>query len=146
MLQIERLTKMRDLVEQHAAELERDTPPVDLPKFDLALWGCAVNSRPKMDCGTQACAIGLACLSDAFAGEGFTYRADGMGLIPVLIGPHCHEVETGWNAVEEFFGISPLTARKLFGKDWYSNGPTDGPLAARRVASRITRLLNGGKL
>jgi hypothetical protein len=102
-------------------------------KFDLGCWGV------KVDCGTQACAVGLACLSGAFKKEGLRYKIDswhggfGNNLIPRF------KKLKDWEAVEKFFGISDQQAVNLFSASAYLT--YKGAEAEQAVANRIRELV-----
>lgn len=71
------------------------------------------------DCGTTACAVGWACLDPKMQSEGLSYTLqsgyfDDIVIIPTFDG------ETGWDAVESFFGLTCSLCEQLFLEDSYS--------------------------
>lgn len=68
-----RLLKLADLLEADAAN-KRGV------KFDIGTWGCSSDVIPAPDCGTTACAMGLAALSGAFRRAGLEGRWAGDAL------------------------------------------------------------------
>lgn len=115
--------------------------PAGTPDFDLKNW-----SEPKFitaghlwwkrteECGTAACAVGLACLSLAFKDEGLTSLKMLSGhIVPVFGG------DTSWEAVDAFFGLTKKQSTRLFQNDSYAI--SRGPQAAIAVAARIRALV-----
>lgn len=138
----ERLLRLADL-------LEADAGRVDGIKFNL---GCLVQpdvngtflglSKVKLDCGTQACAVGLAALTGAFEAEGLTYTLDNGCFEPVFAGEEC---EWDW-AAEKLFEIEANVVTFLFTIDGYwaeDRPPMTGASAEREVAQRIRDLVAG---
>ena len=107
-----------------------------MPRFDLQSWGASKTQRGgflwlrQHTCGTAACAVGLACGSGVFAGEGLTYSSDESGGLTPMFG----ELE-GWNAVKSFFDLEQDQAVRLFAEHSYD--VTQGEAAAQAVAARI---------
>lgn len=148
----ERLLKLADLLEADAAN------PNGL-KFDLGYWGidarqaeadsyekkqelqdlghCFTKGQPvPVDCGTAACAVGLAALSGAFAPEGFTYQLTSMGDVEPV-----YEEDTTWGAVERFFDLTDAQSTRLFMSSSYPE--SKGAVAELAVAKRIRGLCDG---
>lgn len=142
-----------------AALLETDAANPEGVKFDLSGWGMdaqfsgascdqrenlieagvgfKVGQVVPVNCGTAACAVGLAALTGAFAGEGLTYEINAGGeLSPV------YEGERSWGAVYEFFGLDADTAIKLFSDNSYK--VSRGAEAELAVAARIRELCANG--
>lgn len=112
-------------------------------KFDLGTWAAAKGTRKKKKlratCETSACAVGLACVSGAFASEGLNYitmpSMTESGTI--VIRPTYHGLQ-GWGAVKAFFQLENLgQAETLFSTHSYPDAPTKGARGERRVAQRI---------
>jgi hypothetical protein len=136
----ERLLRLADLLEADAAR-------PDGIKFNL---GCLVELNPKDDsdkvsvnCGTQACAVGLAAISGAFENEGLGYTLEDGGFEPIFGGEVC---EWDW-AAEKLFEIEPKVVNFLFTIDGYWGDddrlPMIGADAEREVAQRIRDLVSG---
>ena len=92
----------------------------ELPKennLDLRFW-----SR----CGTAACVIGWSARDPWFKRRRFKLYKES---VPVF------RNESGWAAVEEFFGISPRSAQELFHKHSYLRGSKSDII--RRISSFI---------
>lgn len=135
-LKTNRLSRLADLLERY------DGAP-NAPAFDLENWGSVTVKRrgflwlQKAECHTHACAVGLACLSGAFAADGLTFKLDpdiNGGLEPVFAS------HAGYPAVQAFFGLTEKQAANLFSVDAY-DGATRGPEAAKAVAARIRALI-----
>ncbi len=147
----ERLLKLADLLEADAANPEG-------VKFDLNFWAADAQFSGKnyeergvlkdqgmgfkegeaipVNCGTAACAVGLACISGAFADEGLTYKINHNGdLLPVF------EDYEDWGAAEIFFDLTDEQSSKLFSPGSYSN--RTGASAELEVAMRIRGLVDG---
>lgn len=133
----ERLLKLADL-------LDRDAKNKKGIKFDLGYWGyrdaAKRTTKPKriaVDCGTTACAIGLACISGAFKSDGLTFKlvskdnGGGNNFVP-LYGGH-----DSFSAVQEFFGITMFDAHYLFSDTSYDPKERRGAVGERAVAKRI---------
>jgi hypothetical protein len=124
----ERLRRLAMLLDTY-----RDT---GMPRFDLQSWGISKSRRGgflwlrQHTCGTAACAVGLACGSGVFAGEGLTYSSDSNGGLTPMFG----ELE-GWIAVKSFFDLEQDQAVRLFAEHSYA--VTQGEAAAQAVAARI---------
>jgi hypothetical protein len=110
------------------------------PRFDLQSWGVSETQRGgflwlrQHTCSTAACAMGLACGSGVFAGEGLTYSADENGGLTPIFG----SVE-GWDAVKSFFDLDQDQAVRLFAEHSYA--VTEGEAAAQAVAVRIRQMI-----
>lgn len=108
----------------------------NLPRFDLQSWGVSATQRTgflwlrRHTCGTAACAVGLACGSGIFVGEGLAYSSDENGGLTPTFG----KLE-GWNAVKSFFDLDQDQAVRLFAEHSYA--VTEGEAAAQAVAARI---------
>lgn len=136
-----RLVKLADLLEDDAKNKKG-------VRFDLSLWGqvpaLTQTEKPetiKVNCGTQACAIGLACISGAFKRSGFTYavtsKNEGAGnnIRPVFM------EYRDFFAVEKFFEISRPEAEFLFLDTKYQE--SRGAESERAVAKRIRAFVDG---
>jgi len=109
--------------------------------FDLENWTSVKKRRGgflwlrEVECGTAACAVGLACLSGIFADEGLShYRLDDGGIVPIF-----GDTEN-WQAVQAFFGLTRKQSHRLFDSDKYEI--SKGPIAAAAVARRIRATVN----
>ena len=91
-----------------------------------------------VDCGTAACAVGLAAISGAFKREGLGYEViRSCGLFPTFRGVR------GFGSVEtKFFKITRDESEFLFIAGSYS-GPTTGAAGERAVAKRIRAFVAG---
>lgn len=136
-----RLLKLADL-------LEADAKNKKGIKFDLGLWGrvndVSYDDKPKVttvDCGTTACAIGLACISGVFKKGGLSARLTtgagngGNHILPV------YGRRNGFNAVETFFAITSRASKFLFTDADYPE--TTGAKGERAVAKRIRDFVSG---
>jgi hypothetical protein len=111
---------------------------VPLNKFNLESWrdgwskgwykgytGVTDQDLTDVSCGTTGCAIGHACAIPEFIQEGLVWKG-----CPV------YGHYEAWEAVHNFFEISPSMARTLFSDALYSQGG-QGP---KDVAKRIRAL------
>jgi hypothetical protein len=125
----------RERLEKLACLLDQYQPAPGAPAFDLGTWGEYEERRGgflwlrKNECGTAACAVGLACFSKEFAAEGLRYRRV-HGLINPVFG-----MASGWDAAKAFFGLTEKQADRLFASGSYPI--SSGPDAATAVAKRI---------
>lgn len=138
-----RLLKLADL-------LEADAKKKKGVKFNLSLWGKVdvidpdqVPKTVKVDCGTTACAIGLACISGAFKRAGLravtvSKNATGGNNIKPAFGQYRE-----WSAVQEFFGLNFDALRFLFTNAWYDHENMDGARGEKIVAKRIRDFVAG---
>jgi len=140
-----RLLKLADL-------LDADAKNKKGIKFDLNQWARPASSEVQftedegvpVDCGTAACAVGLACISGAFKRSGFYYRlcyCEGpsrLHVVPTFNG------KEDMDAVDEFFDISCAESNHLFQAHSYPKTKQKGALGERAVAKRI-RDFSAGK-
>lgn len=123
----QRLLKLADLLEADA-ENEKGI------KFDLSDWvDTAEGRRPGIDCGTAACAVGLACLSPDFQAEGLSLDCT----MPTYEGLY------GWTAVARFFEVDHGEADHLFSSYRYKPEESKGAIGERAVAQRIRAFVAG---
>lgn len=143
-----RLLKLADL-------LEADAKNKKGIKFDLSTWAAPSDSNwmsrtfdkkldtVPVDCGTTACAVGLACISGAFKRAGLThaYRRPWVGsgwmLQPKFDG------SKDFKAVQKLFEINQQSAEFLFSASEYPDDKTEGAKAERFVAKRIRDFVAG---
>lgn len=149
----ERLPRMAKLLRDDAAN------PTGV-KFDLGVWAIPADTDPDaparwptdvkvpLDCGTKACAFGLAAISGAFAAEGLTYMiGDGVhvvqgSLVPVLERYDAANPPVHFYAAAALFDINVSDARYFFDPECYDGTPREaaGEIA---VAERIETYLMG---
>lgn len=131
-----------------AALLEADARRKNGVKFDLQTVGSvpdrAKNGVVKMNCGTQACAMGLAAISGAFkrAGLGYHFDDDILGsryICTAMFGQYCPYDQ----AAVRLFDIQPHEAIFLFSANSYPKTRLKGAAAERFVAKRIRDLVSG---
>lgn len=131
-IQTERLERLANLLDDHVRDSSGRT-------FDLETWGERKTRRggflwlSHVECGTTACAVGLACLSGQFAADGLSYIIDDGELYPIYAGLN------EWSAVCHFFGLTEKQAVRLFMHRSYA--VSAGPVAATAVAARIRGML-----
>lgn len=127
-----RLERLAVLLDQHV-----ERPGAN--EFDLSEWGIIATRRggflwlKQVECGTCACAVGLACLSGAFIEDGLRHIKDGSHIDPLYAGLN------GYAAVRAFFGLTKDQALTLFNAGHYEISA--GPIAAAAVAHRIRQLV-----
>jgi hypothetical protein len=109
-------------------------------KFSLSLWATTENSLgiPEVDCGTTACAVGLACISGEFRRAGLSYAMRGSQIIPFYKG------RTEWAAVRSFFGLGDSADSYLFSQFSYPRKYRRGATGERYVAKRIREFVKRG--
>lgn len=137
----QRLLKLADL-------LIADASRSNGIKFNLGVVAesdIAKDGIVKLDCGTHACAFGLAALSGAFKRAGLSYAVEphsfgeGFRIITLM-----HGKETDWSdAAEDVFGLNTNEVDFLFTPDSYPNGVQRGAAAERIVAKRIRDFVAG---
>lgn len=141
-----RLLKLADL-------LEADAKNKKGVKFDLAVIaapakeeGCYFYSsfgrgaKPEMNCGTAACAVGLATLHPTFNRMGLTYYYNKSDEFQPKFGKH-----RGWGKAErKFFDLNEHESAFLFVHYSYPTRP-EGAKGERAVARRI-RSFAAGKI
>ena len=136
MLQIERLQIL-------SAALRKDAVDPKGTSFSLSTW-LKFDERkgPAIECGTEACAVGLACLTPELQAQGLRY----------IRVSYAHDDQQGpyavpafgtardWEAVEEFFGLTDEEAFHLFNQDAYPDWHY-GEKGELAVADRIDALI-----
>lgn len=129
----QRLLKLAGLLEKHA----RSKKGV---KFDLKYWGETekIKDLTKADCGTTACAVGLACVSGEFKRAGLDFRVDDHGnIVPTF------DDYDEFTAVNRFFGIDQHESKFLFVDKSYPKKERAGAAGERAVAKRIRDFVSG---
>lgn len=134
-----RLLKLADLLEADAKNRKGI-------KFDLAVVArkeegdsqrdFRPGEQPTIDCGTAACAIGLACLSGAFKRAELTWHIDEWGFEPMVAG------KVGFEEAYRVFGLDEEYGDFLFLPDAYDK-PMTGARGERGVAKRIRDFVAG---
>lgn len=99
---------------------------------------------PAANCGTVACAMGLAAVSGVFKRSGLTYEIEGTNIDIVLDGA----IRAYEHAAMDFFALTEAEANWLFTPDFYTNKHGEyvevkGAKGERRVAKRIRTLIAG---
>lgn len=153
-------------LERLASLLERDAANETGVKFDLGTWASPGDSSkawhdnselPRVDCGTSACALGLAAISGEFEADGLTaiYEPFASASVdPVTGKPRAYHLYPaykthpegyqylGFDAGEHFFDITDDDAKYLFDPDCYANTIL-GADGEREVALRIREFAKG---
>jgi hypothetical protein len=134
----QRLLKLADL-------LKADAKNKKGLKFDLSTvgessdWLDGEEFRPGVDCGTTACAMGLAAVSGAFKRAGLSYRVDDDQINTTMNGRR-----VGYDrAAMRLFGISLGEADFLFTPSYYFGQEIRGAVGERLVARRIRDFVAG---
>jgi len=96
----------------------------------------------KMDCGTSACAFGLAALSGEFADDGLTCEKLAMLQGRYIISPVYNNL-SGMTAAARFFDITLNEAEYLFDPSAYPDERLEGKEAEAYVAKRIHDFMDG---
>lgn len=139
-----RLLKLADL-------LEADAENPSGIKFDLNSWGARedipndrIPEAIPVDCGTTACAVGLACISGAFKRAGLSYKlttfnmGGGNHISPRF--KRFKEME----AVRRFFELNDDESYSLFVSWRYPKHLQEGAAGEREVAKRIREMVANG--
>lgn len=132
-----RLLKLADLLEADAKNRQGI-------KFDLDIVGGASDwmtdqYTPGVDCGTTACAMGLAAVSGAFKrAAGLSYKVHGFDLRPTVNGRDIDYI----SAAIKVFSISEYEAHFLFTPASYVCAQ-EGAKGERFVAKRIRDFVAG---
>lgn len=119
-----------------AALLEADAKNKKGIQFDLGTWGQG-NMAPGLNCGTTACAMGLAALSGVFRYAGLRkeiIKFDGESDWEIMV--RC-KGGTGLEAACNLFDIGYGDAGWLFYPDSYEGETPQGAKGELRVAKRI---------
>jgi len=144
----ERLERLRGLLIDDAANEKGVT-------FNLQTWTAkwdheaetSKNGVPfetlEMNCGTSACAMGLAMLDPVFQSEGLQHRLD-VSFRPMIVPFYMGYSE--YEAGAKFFEITGDAAEWLFGPWNYPQDKRRGAEAEVLVAERIQKLLDGVQL
>lgn len=125
-----RLLKLAEL-------LEADAKNKKGIKFDLCLWGDAIDRKTPISCNTTACAMGLAVASGAFTRAGLRPVPRTGNLIP-RVGR-----ARGFDAAARLFLITHAESEWLFMDDYYDFQNTIGAKGERAVAKRIRDFVAG---
>lgn len=115
--------------------------PDDCPGFDLEYWANGkLPESPTLDCGTSACAIGLASTLPDWKEAGFrlTERTTGIFFPAPIIDEE--EMDGDFNVVALFLGIEGYDAEFLFSPTEYEKGEDDR-VNPHTVADRIQDFL-----
>lgn len=145
-----RLLKLADL-------LEADAKNKKGIQFDLSVIArkASTEARPwnedfsprevvPVDCGTAACAVGLACISGAFARSGLSYSITiDSGLMPTFRRPDGKTYRNWGTATPAFFGITRKQSDFLFTPWRYPIDMRTGAAGERYVAKRIRDFVAG---
>lgn len=140
-----------------AGLLEADAKNKKGIKFDLNVWAKPANAeyyeffntritalQPPQDCGTAACAIGLACISGAFKRQGLTmaYRRSSVfgGRVDYMPIPAIGR-RRNFEAVDKFFLLDREQSEWLFLPEEYP--VSIGAKGERAVARRIRQFVAG---
>ena len=134
-----------DLLLRLADYLEKDAVNPNGFKFDMWTWASSEsdsdgfftgNVKPEPNCGTSACAMGIAAISGIFKDEGLSYYVN-------IDGEFEFRFAEGWiggfSAAQSLFEINDPQSRYLFDGDHMTGHP--GELA---VAKRIRAFVDSG--
>lgn len=128
-----RLLKLADL-------LEADAKNEKGIQFDIGTWGETNTAKVGMNCGTKACAMGLAALSGAFKRAGLTFKTHRYGDV-LEIDVMC-KGDFGLGAASNLFDIEYSEAETLFTPSAYPGRET-GTVGELAVAARIREFVAG---
>ena len=128
-----RLLKLADLLIEDA----RNKKGI---KFDMGTWGRA-QEDDVMSCGTTACAMGLAAISEKFKRAGLVYKNRNGAIIIGIKSKSGRITWGGFTAAQRLFGITESEADWLFTDSDYEE--YHGAPLEREVARRIRRVVAG---
>lgn len=147
-----------DLMLRGAELLEADAINPEGVKFNLSVWAADARmdlSTPfsrmeehlrykpdtviPVNCGTQACAMGLFAISGAFAKEGLSYRISDGRLEPIIGDGFI--TESNWLAAMQLFDISEEESFELFSGEKYPLDQRKGAAAELAVAARMREMV-----
>lgn len=116
-------------------------------KFNLAVVGSVEKMPPdgkvKLDCGTQACAMGLAALSGAFRRQGLSYRIRRNVFYGINIDTTMNGRSRDYDrAAMAVFDLTKIQAHFLFSPVEYLETPREAK-GERFVAKRIRNFVAG---
>lgn len=127
-MHIERLSRLADLLESYR------TPPGS-PEFNMTVF------YEEWNCGSAACACGLAALDPWFNAQGFTLTAggsmmDAKQLLPIYLG------YLGFDAIKHFFRLDYLEMTHLFAlAGYYQYRRPKREVTKEIVAARIREFI-----
>ena len=109
--------------------------------FDLGVIGFVHNTDKvtAVDCGTTACAMGLAAISGEFERAGLSYKMDGRWVVTTINGRRLPYTR----AAMKTFGISEEAAHFLFSPLRYQPEQSIAAEGERYVAKRIRDFVAG---
>ena len=145
-MNIERLQRLHDL-------LVADAHNPKGVQFNLRSWAkpASVSTFYSLgttvvtaDCGTQACALGLAAISGAFKDDGLSYKFTEDGLLLPTFTKN-NKVLYQFVAGANLFDIREATATILFDPFSYDETNLTGATAELVVAGRIAQLIDQGE-
>lgn len=122
-----------------AALLETDAKDKKGCKFDLERVGQTAGGEIGLNCGTTACAMGLASISGAFKRQGLSYKVDGYQIWNMIN----KKVLDYDKAAMRIFGVTNVEAHNLFDPLYYPDSIRKGADAELYVANRIRKFVDG---
>ena len=133
-----RLLKLADLLEADAANKKGIKFNFNaLGRSSTVFWTVDPEWRPRLDCGTTACAMGLAAVSGAFKRAGLSYELGYGGVNHIQVTMRGKPIYYN-EAAQELFGITEREADFLFTPlDQYSTANLKGAGGERKAAKRI---------
>ena len=118
-------------------------------RFDYGDWGTVDNAgqKPKMNCGTTGCALGLAAISGRFRGLGFYIEPDSYHIQIGLDQPGFDPRRGSTDHIEvgaKYFEITLNQSSHIFGGNVpCDDNNTEGAKAERTVAKAIRQFVKG---
>lgn len=135
-----RLLKLADLLEADA----KNRKGIKFSLYTVGEAAPSVDEVVKVDCGTQACAMGLAAISGTFKRAGLGYalvNTDNITLVITTINGRVRDYD---DAAVKVFDLTHDQAHFLFTPGFYPFGmDMTGAKAERFVAKRIRDLVAG---
>lgn len=135
-----------------AAMLQADAKNKTGMRFDIGTVGevsdwkgkFSKDNPPKLDCGTTACAMGLAGISGAFKKAGLGYKiSEGGSNIYNTFNDRLIDFD---QAAVKVFGVSKEQATYMFSPNYYPYNKRTGVLGEREAVRRIKRVAAGKKI
>lgn len=145
-MNVERLSRLADLIERTIPKMATDDR--DGFDFNMSTWGrFAHDKKPEPDCGTTACALGLAAISGEFADAGLMALPVGTKhpMLPVALRIISTNGNCAMAAAQDVFDIDDDQAQFLFLPSEYDyDAELYGPEGARTVVARIREFIASG--
>jgi hypothetical protein len=130
-MRVDRLQTLMDLLKEDASD------PNGI-QFNIKIWANNPDETPRRDCGTQACALGLAAVSGRFPDLRLKKDYPSYQFMPI------YNNQNGLKAAMELFDLKINEAEFIFSSWGYRERFSWGSAAEHEVIQRIQDLINNG--